>query len=288
MLTENNIIKNNIFKFRRLLTESVGKSLIINAIKNMEYLYLYYDGDDLTSTGYRIIKPYICGINGKGNEVLRAWQIEGDSDSFKGKLNKWKGFHKGVRRVGHEFRPDAEIRDTKGKPKKKDIPGWRMFNLDKIKSVYPTGNTFKTEPLPPDYKGKNERPSDRHPFNIVSIFAAVPVDYKEKPIEKEPEKIDVADKYLKDPNLKTHIQTWFDQVKKIKKRSPSNIIIYINDRGYPDFSIGYGAIKKYNIPDDRIIGNLQRLYDEYVLPEKARRDTWLKEKKRNALKDIRK
>ncbi len=281
-INENKKIIESIHQFRGLLTESVSKSIIIDAIKNFRYIYLYYAGDDLTSTGYRIVKPYICGVNENGNEVFRGWQIEGDSDSFKGKLNKWKGFHKGVRRVNHEFRPSAEIRDIKGRTRKKDIPGWRMFNLDKIKSVLPTGNTFKTEPLPPDYKGANEKKTDKHNFNIVTVYAAIPSGYKSEPEIDKPKT--TADKFLKSVNIKQYIENWMREVKTVKKRSPSNIIMYVNKYGKPDFSIGYNSIKRYNIPDDRIIGNLQELYNEYVLKDKAKTDTWLKEKKKEALK----
>ncbi len=275
LITEHKKIYENIFHLRGLLLESVGKSIISDAIKNQEYLYLYYAGDDLTSTGYRIIKPFVLGVNESGNEVIRAWQIEGDSDSFKGKLDKWKRYHRGVRRKDHEFWPNAEIRDTKGKSKKKDIPGWRMLRLDKIKSVYPTGNTFKTEPLPPKYKGAADK-------EMVSVMAAVPSSYRPEP-EKE-ERV-LADKYLKSTNIKRYVQTWYDEVRKIKKRSPSNIIMYINKYGKPDFSIGYGAIKKEKVPEDRIIGNLQELYNEYVLPSKAKSSNWLKEKRKEALKE---
>ena len=274
-ISENKKLFENVFHLRGLLLESIGKSILSDAIKDMEYVYLYYAGDDLTSTGYRIIKPYILGINKYGNEVLRAWQIEGDSDSFKGKLDKWKRYHRGVRRKDHEFWPNAEIRDTKGKPKKKDIPGWRMFRLDKIKSVYPTGNTFKTEPLPPKYKGTSDK-------EIKSVITAIPSGYRP---EQEKDKTVFADKYLKSPNIKKYVERWYDEVKRIKKRSPSNIIMYINKYGKPDFSIGYNAIKKDKVSDDRIIGNLQELYNEFVLPQKAKTGAWLKEKRKDALRE---
>lgn len=286
LINENIKVFDNILNLRRLLTESVSKSIIVDAINNKEYLYLYYAGDELTSTGYRIIKPFIIGVNGHGNEVLRAWQIDGDSDSFKGKLHKWKRFHKGVRRVNHEFHPNADVRDVKGKPRKKDIPGWRLFRTDQIKSVYPTGNTFKTEPLPPNYRGANEKRGEGNlKFNIVSVHAAIPSSYKPKP---EEDITTTADKYLKSTNIRNYIEKWYNTVKRIKKRSPSKIVVYVNKEGYPDFSIGYGAINKENVPEERIIGNLQDLYNEYVLPNLAKTDNWLKEKRKDAIKQRKK
>ena len=276
--SENKKIFEGILHLRGLLLESASKSIISDAIKDKEYLYLYYAGDDLTSTGYRIIKPFILGVNKFGNQVLRAWQIEGDSDSFKGKLNKWKRFHRGVRRKDHEFWPNANIRDTKGRPKKRDIPGWRMFRIDKIKSIYPTGNTFKTEPLPPKYKGTADK-------ELVSVITAIPSGYTPEP---EKEGVTTADKYLKSANIKNYVKKWYDEVKRIKKRSPSNIIMYINKNGRPDFSIGYNAINKENVPEERIIGNLQDLYNEHILPHKAKSGSWLKEKRKDALKNIKK
>lgn len=53
-------------------------------IKQQKLISIRYDGTD------RIVEPYTYGINTKGNEALRVYQIDGYSSS--GKPNGWKMF----------------------------------------------------------------------------------------------------------------------------------------------------------------------------------------------------
>jgi len=59
-------------------------SKIINAIENYQILEFYYDG------GIRIVEPHCFGVTTKGNNGLRAFQIEGYSKS--GETIGWKMF----------------------------------------------------------------------------------------------------------------------------------------------------------------------------------------------------
>lgn len=57
---------------------------ICAAIAGRQCLRFYYDG------GYRVVEPHCHGISTAGHEVLRAYQIEGYSQS--GKPHAWKLF----------------------------------------------------------------------------------------------------------------------------------------------------------------------------------------------------
>ena len=155
MLTEIKILFNNIGHFRQLLKESVGDSVIVNAINDHKYLYIYYAGDNTVLKGYRTIKPFVLGTSTAGNKVLRAWQEAGSSDSYAGLT--------GRKREDHEYQFDQ-----KGNMK----PGWRLFRVDGITSALPTGKKFSTatNKLPPLYN-----PNDKQ---MTSIVAAVQIENK--------------------------------------------------------------------------------------------------------------
>jgi hypothetical protein len=57
---------------------------IVNAIKGKNYLKFNYEGYE------RIVEPHTYGVSTKGNELLRAYQTEGGSNS--GNVPGWKLF----------------------------------------------------------------------------------------------------------------------------------------------------------------------------------------------------
>jgi len=64
-------------------------SVIVNSIRNKYLLEFYYDG------GSRIVEPHCYGLTTKGNEGLRAYQVDGYSSS--GEMG-WKMFDMGKAR----------------------------------------------------------------------------------------------------------------------------------------------------------------------------------------------
>ena len=72
---------------------------IITAIENMNLLEFNYKGH------IRIVEPHAYGITVKSNEVLRAYQTDGTSDSG-------------------------------------DVPDWRLFSVNKIESLKVLDETF--------------------------------------------------------------------------------------------------------------------------------------------------
>lgn len=93
-----------------LITEIASIETVFDCIKNKKKCIIYYDGDEPGGRGLREIEPVCLGNSKAGNKVLRAWDMEGAS-------------HRGY--LG-----------------KKPLPGWRMFRLDKILSMKPTGENF--------------------------------------------------------------------------------------------------------------------------------------------------
>ena len=153
LIKEDNLIIDNVNKMRNLLTEAVNKDQLIDAVNNHKILYIYYvgsenvPGSDQRNTvmkGFRTIEPYAIGMSTAGHVVLRAWQQAGSSDSNRG--------------IGRKPRPDKDI-----------LPGWRLFYVEGITSILPTGKQFNTN------SGKvrpNYNPNDKQ---MTKIFAAVEV-----------------------------------------------------------------------------------------------------------------
>ena len=79
------------------------------AINEKRVVTIFYEGDETVSRGARAIEPVVLGTHFQsGNPVVRAWQIQGASDT-----------------------PD-------------NLPGWRMFRVDRISRLKVTENTFDT------------------------------------------------------------------------------------------------------------------------------------------------
>lgn len=100
--------------FRKLITEVVARDEVVRAIQQKQVVTIYYDGDEPNGVGYRTIEPVCLGELNKSNgttvTLLRAWDIEGASQTA-----------------------------ASGE---QPLPGWRLFNLNKIVSWNPTGENF--------------------------------------------------------------------------------------------------------------------------------------------------
>jgi len=95
---------------RGLLIERAAIGDLVDAVKKRKKLIIYYDGDEPGGKGLREIEPVCIGTSNANNKVLRAWDMEGSSHTgFKGE---------------------------------QPLPGWRLFRLDKILSIKPTGEIY--------------------------------------------------------------------------------------------------------------------------------------------------
>jgi len=93
-----------------LICEIASMDSVMDAIKQKQKVVVYYDGDEPGGKGLREIEPVCLGVSKAGNKVVRAWDEEGASHTA------YKG--------------------------EKPLPGWRLFRLDKILSLIPTGENF--------------------------------------------------------------------------------------------------------------------------------------------------
>ena len=95
---------------KSLILEVASIENIVDAIKKRQKIVIYYDGDEPGGRGLREIEPVCFGYSKSDNPVLRAWDSEGASHTgYKGE---------------------------------QPLPGWRLFRLDKILSLKPTGENF--------------------------------------------------------------------------------------------------------------------------------------------------
>ena len=83
--------------------------------------------------GIRIIEPYVVGKSSKGEPLLRAWLI------------------KGMSRTG---RIDPRL-----------VPGWRLFRIDRIRSISPTLQKFTIPRI-----GYNSEDSGMTEISFAAIF----------------------------------------------------------------------------------------------------------------------
>jgi predicted DNA-binding transcriptional regulator YafY len=106
-----------------LILEIASIESIIDAIRTKNKVIIYYDGDEPGGRGLREIEPVCFGYSKKGNPVLRAWDLEGAS-------------HRGF--LG-----------------RRPLPSWRLFRVDRILSLTPTGEEFLAPR--PNYNADGDR-----------------------------------------------------------------------------------------------------------------------------------
>lgn len=88
----------------KLIFENTARDEVNNAINNKKIVNISYAGDDNTHAGMRTIEIYSFGMSTSGNLVIRAYQISGDTKTFK--------------------------------------PEWKLFRLDRINNFEITNNNF--------------------------------------------------------------------------------------------------------------------------------------------------
>lgn len=115
-----------------VLTEAnnrVSLSIVSDAINNKNIVKIYYNGDKNNAKGERIIEPYVLGRNYKGNVIIRAFQENGDTDTY--------------------------------------VPEWKIFKLDRIASWLNTNNHFNQEPNKRGYNVASYNQNNDKAFSII-------------------------------------------------------------------------------------------------------------------------
>lgn len=276
MLNEVKLFFENLIHFRHLLKEGVGESTVVDAIQKHKIVYIYYAGDNTIMKGYRTIKPMVLGYS-KSKEaqtspymLLRAWEIAGNSDSKK------------------------KYTDEKGRYQY----GWRLFRVDKITSFLPTGKFFRTDNFSPEMISQYN-PNDSQMQNIVTaveLTSGKPQTNKKGSViaQKIPtppsafagqkEKFQYFSQIGKKQREATadEIEHLWGVAKKIKKKSPQNMLVVTDKNG----DMILRDIKdKDKFPPESIVGDLKSLYIDLVKPnEKVDNTFFEKTKKKNLFK----
>lgn len=249
MLEESKILFEQIKTSRQLLKESVDKNDFIDAISTQSVVYIYYQGDDTINKGYRTVEPYVLGVSTAGNVVLRAWQQAGASDSNKG-LKRPK------------------------RPGKDDIPGWRLFYLDGITSIMPTGKVFSVEEgkIRPKYNPQDKqmreifiaaepmKKDDLIKTGQDSIVTPDSIEKKVSSFDNQTAKLKTDVGYRsKTESEKKNIIDLYELITKFKKKSPSKYFVVVKDGKY--YGVTENALSKFK--NDEILGNLKELFYKY-------------------------
>ena len=121
-----------------LLTEQVSNSVIKDAVTNKHTCELRYMDDEKLPQGgqVRVIQPVAYGYSKKNNPVIRAYQTSG---------------------------PSLKVNE-KGIP----LPDWRLFRVDRIKSMKPQkgeDSLFLTFNEPPLYNPVGDNSMSRVMYN---------------------------------------------------------------------------------------------------------------------------
>lgn len=135
---------NHLFEsmMKELLTEAVQSRRVVTSIKNRAVNKIYFDGDETMRPGYRAIEIYAYGKSTAGNDVIRAWQRSGTSDTPRGD----------------------------GVDKLKEMPGWRLFSCSGIQQFDNTGLTF----VATETEIRNNRPGyNPHDEQMQTVYYAL-------------------------------------------------------------------------------------------------------------------
>lgn len=296
MLNEVKTFFNNIKRFRHLINEAVGENDIRKYIENHEWILLYYTGDEKVAKGVRTIRPYVLGTSKKdGGLVLRAWQ---DDTS-----NSWHFRNKPTRPESNPDMTTSKFHDY-WTDKEGEKPGWRMFRLDKISHIHPTGRKFVDSSgnvmIPPGYR----EGGDENMANIIAYVSSknepdFDYTYDREEIVGEPEEISKSDwqsiargnKNRRQIN-KNDVETLNRLVTKFHKRSKENFIVVIDDKNnfrlVTQNQINRARKKEgIDVPYIAIVGKLSQLYDKFVKEKFVTIDNrWFDEQKQKMERDI--
>lgn len=287
MLNEIKILHKNIQKLRKfILSEDVSKNTITDAISHHKIIYMYYAGDDTILKGYRTIRPFVLGTHKKtGNIVLRAWQDAGSSDSYRG-LNR-------TPRKGHEIHNGP----------KGTQPGWRLFRIDAITSFLPTGEEFEPREFF-NVGGVKYNPNDKDMSDIIKSIEITPqtgmgisgtdsiddpeitsTKFKDREFDVQTSKFKQFFKAAEKTRnaTKEEIKYWWDIVKKQRKKSPRNYWMIQNEKG-DMVLVTDNAVKNDRIKPESIVGNLQDLYNEFIVEPQPYKNDFAKDRE-NLLKN---
>lgn len=299
MSNELKILFSNIKNLRRVvINEAAGEGSLRDAIENHKIIYIYYNGDEIMQKGYRTVRPFVLGSHKEsGNQVMRAWQDAGSSASYRNipTNSRWGHRHQ----KGHEYFDNPKGSGTQ--------PGWRLFRVDKITSILPTGEKFDPREFF-NVSGIDYNPDDKDINVQIAIQKDVSPDTQIGGTDSitEPDKTATkipssafdkqAPKFKQFFNLakktrqatKDEIENLWDVVKRQRKKSPKNYTVVQNEKG-DMVLVTNKAVERGDVPDESIVGNLNSLYDKLVLSKKPPESTdYYNKVEKDTIRDIKK
>lgn len=273
MLTEEKILINKIKDFRKLRLDEASDGSLRDAIQKHKIISIYYNGDDTMQKGHRTIRPFVIGTHkDSGNKVLRAWQDAGSSASYRNIPTSSRWGHRYAR--GHEFFDNPKQSGNQ--------PGWRLFRVDKITAVLPSGKEFD----PQEYfnvDGVAYNPNDDEINVEVAIQKDSGGDTEISGTDSVTEPDVTANKISSksfDKQTPTY-QQFFNAAKKARqateneikelrnyvkrhlKKSPKNYWV-IQDENDDMVLKTSKAIDRGEVPQEAIVGNLSDLHKKFV------------------------
>jgi hypothetical protein len=273
MISEAKILLENVKHFRQLLTEGVSDKVIVDAINQHKFLYIYYKGENTIETGYRTIRPFVLGVNTSGNLALRAWQDKGRSDSLRADSPRNRLHHE------HEVDTDGVIK-----------PGWRLFLVNNITSAIPIGKRFidaqGNVEIPTGYK-ENDKDMTGGIIASVTSGGKIPVGGIPTTRQKMPrwEKYKNADKNNRQIT-KADVLGLVDIAKKVMKKPITDFFVAIDNKN--NFNL-QDVKTKLNFPQNAYVDDLPNLYNRLVMKtpvNKAAQDQFAKNQKDKMIKGL--
>lgn len=278
MLKETKILIDNVKNFRNryMINEGISAGDIRKYMEKHQFVYIFYAGDGQNPRGWRTIRPYVLGLSKAKNPVVRAWQDKGKSVSKD--ITKLRGNK-------HDYWVD-DLDNTQK-------PGWRMFRLDRIEQIYPTGQRFVDGSgnvvFPPEYNFSGDK-------DMISISFQV-TDKKEPEPERDydPSQLQIMQKRQRkdwsifqraDANRREITRDDVINFRKIArdvmKKGIGAFFIAINDRD--EFEL-VDEKNRNKVPERAIVGNLARLHSKHVT-DKPEDETFFEKELDTSLNEV--
>ena len=117
---------------QELILESASRSQVEDAIEKKQRIRIFYRGEDGDISGYRNIEPYVLGLSTAGNPIVRAWQINGVTDT---EAPMWKTFRLDKITDWRPF-PNYFFDTPRDRPDTTSAPEYRQNGDDGMTTIY--------------------------------------------------------------------------------------------------------------------------------------------------------
>jgi len=117
---------------QELILEGASRSQVESAIEKRQRIRIYYKGEDDEVSGYRNIEPYVLGLSKADNPILRAWQVNGVTDT---ETPMWKTFRLDKITDWRPF-PNFFFDTPRDRPNNSSAPEYKENGDDSMTTIY--------------------------------------------------------------------------------------------------------------------------------------------------------